>query len=208
MTGVILAGGRSLRMGRDKATIPLAGEPLWQRQAATLRGAGAAHVNLVLRPEQAPPAVADTSAVRVLRDVLRGAGPIAGLHASLHARPLADWNLVLAVDLPRARSDWFRWLLGFCGEGIGAIVRQGSGYEPLAAIYPAAAGPIVAAQIGRGDYSLQRLAGRLVQTGLLRAIPLPAGARAQLANWNTPADLGFGQPDPAPNSDGVALAQS
>jgi molybdopterin-guanine dinucleotide biosynthesis protein A len=184
-------------MGRDKATLVLAGEPLWLRQSRALRGAGATRVNLALRQEQTPPQDVGAAAVRVLRDVFRDVGPIAGLHAALRAQPLADWNLILAVDLPRVRSEWFRWLLGFCADGTGAIAVHGAGYEPLAAIYPALAGPIVAAQIGRGDYSLQRLADYLVQTGLLRAIPLPAGARTQLANWNTPSDLGTGDPEHA-----------
>ena len=189
LTGVILAGGRSRRMGRDKAAIPVAGEPLWKRQARVLREAGAASVVLVLRPDQAPPPDTGAAAVQVLRDVYRDAGPIAGLHIALTAPPLAGWYLVLAVDLPSVRPDWYGWLAGSCDDGVGAIVEHENGYEPLAAIYPAAAGPVITAHCERGEYSLQRLAEHLVQTGLLRAIPLSARRLPQLANWNTPADI-------------------
>ena len=188
--GVILAGGRSRRMGRDKAELSVAGEPLWQRQARVLREAGADRVALVLRSGQIPPPGAGASALQVRRDVYRDAGPMAGLHAALTTPLLASWYLVLAVDLPHVRPDWFGWLLGFCRDHTGAIVMHDTGYEPLAAIYPAGTGPVVAAQLARGEYSLQRLAERLVQTRRMRAIPLPAHARAQVTNWNTPADVG------------------
>jgi len=68
-------------------------------------------------------------------------------------------------------------------------VQHDTGYEPLAAVYPAGAGPVVAAYLARGEHSLQRLAERLVQTRRMRAIPLPAHARTQVTNWNTPADV-------------------
>jgi len=197
LTGVILAGGRSRRMGRDKATLPFKGTPLWQRQARLLRSAGATRVALVLRPDQPLPPGAEKSAVEVLRDLHLNAGPIAGLCSALTAPPLAAWYLVLAVDLPLLQLDWFGWLSGFCDDGIGAIARHAAGFEPLAAIYPAAAGPIVAAHIERGENSLQILAAHLVQAGNLRAVPLPARRRTQLANWNTPADLDPGKSVPA-----------
>jgi molybdopterin-guanine dinucleotide biosynthesis protein A len=189
LTGVILAGGHSRRMGRDKAVIPVAGEPLWQRQARTLRAAGATRVALVLRPGQSVPPDTDRLAVQVLRDDRVDSGPIAGLHSALASQPPSAWYLVLAVDLPHLRPDWFGWLSVFCDDGIGAIARHDSGFEPLAAIYPAAAGPIVAAHIESGENSLQSLADHLVRTGKLRAVPLPARKRTQLANWNTPADI-------------------
>jgi molybdopterin-guanine dinucleotide biosynthesis protein A len=189
LTGVILAGGRSRRMGRDKALLLVAGEMLWQRQARVLRDSGATSVRLVLRPEQQPPPGADAPDVQLLRDVHLDAGPIAGLHSALVAPPSAHWYFTLAVDLPRVQPDWFRWLSGFCDGGSGAIARHDTGYEPLAAIYPAAAGPVIARHIARGEYSLQQLADRLVQMQLLQAIQLPARRRAQLANWNTPADI-------------------
>ena len=189
LMGVILAGGRSRRMGRDKAELSVAGEPLWQRQARVLRSAGAARVALVLRPGQIPPSGAGASALQVRRDVYRDAGPMAGLHAALTTPPLANRYLVLAVDLPHVRPDWFGWLLGFCRDHTGAMVRHDTGYEPLAAIYPAGAGPVVAAYLERGEHSLQRLAERLVQARQMRAIPLQAHARTQVTNWNTPADV-------------------
>jgi molybdopterin-guanine dinucleotide biosynthesis protein A len=114
---------------------------------------------------------------------------------------LAAWYLVLAVDLPHLQADWFGWLSGFCDDGIGAIAKHESGFEPLAAIYPAAAGPIVAEHIERGENSLQHLAEHLVQTENLRAVPLPMRRRAQLANWNTPADIDLGESAPTTSPD-------
>jgi molybdopterin-guanine dinucleotide biosynthesis protein A len=193
-------------MGRDKASIFVSGEPLWRRQARVLRKAGATRVALVLRPGQSVPPDTDKLAVQVLRDDHVDSGPIAGLHAAITAPPLAHWYLVLAVDLPKIEPDWFGWLSGFCDDGVGAIASHDTGYEPLAAIYPVAAGPVIAGQIERGEYSLQYLADCLVQTGRLRAIPLPARRLTQLVNWNTPADMDEKELAPACKTPGAVDA--
>ena len=174
LTGVILAGGRSRRMGRDKASVLVAGEMLWQRQARVLRDSGATSVRLVLRPEQQPPPGADAPDVQLLRDVHLDAGPIAGLHSALVAPPSAHWYFTLAVDLPRVQPDWFRWLSGFCDGGSGAIARHDTGYEPLAAIYPAAAGPVIARHIARGEYSAASIASSIKPASTSRCLEVAA----------------------------------
>jgi len=51
-SAVLLAAGRSTRMGRDKALLEVDGRPLWQRQREVLQGLGAAELFLSVRPEQ------------------------------------------------------------------------------------------------------------------------------------------------------------
>jgi molybdopterin-guanine dinucleotide biosynthesis protein A len=186
LTGAVLAGGASRRMGRDKATLPLDNEPLWQRQAHLLRAAGAGIVGIVRQPDQ--PALTLSAGVSLWHDAVVDAGPLAGLHAALTAST-TGWLAVLATDMPCIDASWFQWLRGHCGPDCGAVVHHADGsFEPLAAIYPRAALPEVAARLAAGNGSLQSLISSLVERGQLRAIELPASDAWRVSNWNTPAD--------------------
>jgi molybdopterin-guanine dinucleotide biosynthesis protein A len=200
LTGALLAGGRSRRMGRDKALLPVAGEPLWRRQVRVLRESGAASVAVVLRQGQpALPGMADgltgdltddtaDAPVRTLRDQFPEAGPLAGLHAALTATPAGSLLMLLAVDLPQIEADWYKWLLRFCHPGAGAVAHLDGFPEPLAAIYPAAALPFAADCLASGDHAMRRLIEQLTARDLLRQVEVPRERRKNLANCNAPSD--------------------
>src|SRR5690348_17763401 len=127
-SALLLAGGKSSRMGRDKAFLELEGEPLWQRQLATLRA---------LSPEQlliAGPRREQWTGLEVIADQIAEAGPLAGIAAALH-KCTAPHLVVLAVDLPMVTSDFLRALLELCREEQGAVPTAAGAAEPLAAIY-------------------------------------------------------------------------
>jgi molybdopterin-guanine dinucleotide biosynthesis protein A len=187
LTGAVLAGGHSRRMGADKALLPVHGRSLWLRQVKLLQAAGASTVGVVRRPGQ--PALPLPADVPLWIDRVTDAGPLAGLQAALAASP-TDWLAVVAVDLPRLEAAWFIWLAESCAPDRGAIVRHPTGeFEPLAAIYPRVALNAVGAQLRGPDFSLQRLAATLVALGHLAPVPVPENRREFLQNWNTPADV-------------------
>ncbi|HXQ80696.1 MAG TPA: molybdenum cofactor guanylyltransferase [Opitutaceae bacterium] len=188
MLGVVLAGGEGRRMGRDKAELPVDGEPLWRRQARVLRGAGAERVVLIRRRGQAPVESADCRL-----DVFARSGPLAGLHAALGI-PGHLWVAVLAVDMPGIDPAWFAWLRGFCRPGAGAIARHAQALEPLAAIYPAQAREGLAERLVRRDLSVRRFALELAAAGRLVVVPLPAGAATRVASLNAPPAAPTGHP--------------
>lgn len=185
LTGVVLAGGRSTRMGRDKARLRADGVELWRRQRRVLEAAGAGPVMFALRARQrrfAP-------GLKVVRDTRGGIGPIAGVHAALRASG-SEWLAVLAVDLPRVDAAWLRKLMRLCGPGRGAVGISREGFfEPFAAIYPRA----VLTEIERvvvaeaGSRSLQPLLREWVARGLMKAVRLSASEQATLFNWNAGA---------------------
>src|SRR5438874_930496 len=106
---VLLAAGRSTRMGRDKALLEVDGVPLWQRQRDLLASLGAAEIFLSVRPEQEWSHRAPGFAA-LLYDDLPNAGPMSGITAALE-RTTHSHVAVLAIDLPRMDADWFRDLL-------------------------------------------------------------------------------------------------
>ncbi|HKB57514.1 MAG TPA: NTP transferase domain-containing protein [Lacunisphaera sp.] len=188
LTGAVMAGGASRRMGQDKALLMLDGEPLWLRQMRVLREAGANRVGIVRQREQAPLVL--PSGVTLWHDTVIGAGPLAGLHAALGACE-TEWLAVLATDMPRIDAGWFRWLRGYCRPGCGAMVRHANGhFEPLAAIYPRAALAEVTRRLHAGPLALHALAEVLLAERQLVSVPLPATESWRVANWNTPAEVG------------------
>ncbi|MCW5549944.1 MAG: molybdenum cofactor guanylyltransferase [Opitutaceae bacterium] len=179
-SAVLLAGGRSSRMGADKALLPTQGRPLWQRQVEVLRAAGAREIFFSVRPEQAwIPA-----GVQVVQDAVAGAGPLAGIAAALAA--CGDGHLaVLAVDLPRMEPAWFARLLERCGPGAGAVGRRGNFYEPLAAIYPRELLAAATEALARGELSLQAfIAGAGTR---MRSVEIGSNESEWFLNWNEPS---------------------
>ena len=132
----ILAGGKSTRMGQDKAFLELEGETLLAR-AITLAASAASEIRLVGDPQKLLPFG------RVVEDVFPDRGPLGGIHAAL-TNSTADLNLVLAVDLPFVEPRFLAYLLSVASQS-GAIVsvpRASGGWQPLCAVYRREFGPV------------------------------------------------------------------
>jgi len=124
VTGYVLAGGRSTRLGRDKRFLRLDGR--------TLLAATARRIEAALG--RAPALVGD-DLPGGLPDARLGCGPLGGLVAALRVCP-TDWALVLAVDLPRLSGRDLEALLRAAGSHrpLACLTRDGRP-EPLAALY-------------------------------------------------------------------------
>ena len=125
----ILAGGKSTRMGRDKAFLELGGETLLAR-AVALAGAVASQVRMVGDSRKL------ASFGPVVEDVYCECGPLGGIHAALASSP-AEFNLVLAVDLPFVERKFLEYLVAQA-RASGAVVtlaRASGGWQPLCAVY-------------------------------------------------------------------------
>jgi molybdopterin-guanine dinucleotide biosynthesis protein A len=96
ITAYVLAGGRSTRMGRDKAMLPLAGRTLLARAVATLRTVATEVVLLGNREDL-------QGADRAIPDLHPGCGPVGGMETALRdlaSHQTADWACFLPVDMP------------------------------------------------------------------------------------------------------------
>ncbi|CAN5563968.1 hypothetical protein BH20VER3_BH20VER3_08040 [soil metagenome] len=181
-SAVLLAGGKSSRMGRDKAFLEIAGQPLWRRQIETLSR---------LSPEQlmiSGPSRTAWSAYENAPDQHANGGPLAGVAAALQQCRTAHL-LVLAVDLARMTSDYLASLLQLCPRHQGIVPQGGGRFEPLAAIYPAACRALAEANLHVGDYSMQNFVRRARERGLVLERPISNAEIPLFANLNTPADL-------------------
>jgi len=184
-SAVLLAGGESRRMGRDKAGVLVAGQALWERQLATLAALRPREI-LISGKRDGPYAGAG---FEVLEDLHPGCGPLAGLEAASR-RMETDWLCVLAIDLPWMSATFLARLLEIAGRtGRGVVPQDGGRFEPLAAVYPSAMQPVIEEQLATTDWSMQRLVRRGLELGLVVPYALADEERALFRNVNTPADL-------------------
>jgi molybdopterin-guanine dinucleotide biosynthesis protein A len=109
VTAVVLCGGQSSRMGRDKAALPFGGETMLDR-VVRLAGDVAGEVMVVAREGQAVPA-----GVTVVRDPVAGLGPLAGIAAGLGAIT-SDVAVVVACDMPLIRPAVLERLVASLGD--------------------------------------------------------------------------------------------
>lgn len=183
-SAVILAGGKSSRMGRDKAWLEVGGQRLLDRQIELVREIGAEEVFISGRAE------ADYSGFHghVLRDKFANAGPLAGIESALTAAK-SPLLLVLAVDLVEMSAELLRRLAAGCSTNVGVIPRVNGNIEPLAAFYPKSAHGLARSQLAGGCFAVKDFAERCVQCGLSRFIELAASDAHHFTNWNSPADM-------------------
>jgi molybdopterin-guanine dinucleotide biosynthesis protein A len=183
-SAVILAGGKSSRMGRDKAWLEVEGMPLLARQVKLVREMGAAEIFISGRPEK------DYSefGCPVLQDKFAGAGPLAGIERALAATS-SSLLLVLAVDLPAMKAGFLRRLAATCTDHYGAIPRLAGNIEPLAAFYPKSSRLLAESLLCGRHNAVAIFAGHCVRSGLAQFVDQSPGEAVYFSNWNSPSDL-------------------
>lgn len=129
MNGFVLAGGRSTRMGRDKATLRLGDQLLVVRALDLLRRLGLNPRICGSRPDLA-------GFGEVIFDRTAEAGPLGGIEAALSASD-AELNLFLPVDLPLMPGEFVHWMMerAELSHAVATIPRLGDRPQPLCAVY-------------------------------------------------------------------------
>jgi molybdopterin-guanine dinucleotide biosynthesis protein A len=100
-----------------------------------------------------------------------------------------DLLIVLAVDLARIQPGFLRKLLTRSTRACGVVPVHENRFEPLVAVYPAAAAGIAIEQLTMGEFVLQCFAGRLSTEGLISSYNVQLSEQVQISNWNTPEDI-------------------
>jgi molybdenum cofactor guanylyltransferase len=181
---VILAGGRSTRMGRDKALLEVGEQPLLARQINLTWATRATEVFISGR------AGVDYSHFNcpVLLDRFPDAGPLAGIERGLAALAAARL-LVLAVDLPAMTESLLNMMAAASPEHLGVIPRLNGRIEPLAAFFPKASLRLAQVALRSNNYSVTAFSQQCVYAGIAKFIELPARQIRCFTNWNSPADV-------------------
>jgi len=175
--GLLLAGGRSRRFGRDKRRALLGGRTLADIAIAKLRAVVDGDLWI---------AGAGTFEARgrafLVDDLVRGRGPLSGIAGGLMRTSFGI--LVLPCDVPLVGLDTLSALTRMarrCGRVV--ALRSMRGWEPLVAFYPRTAFPQIAAALREGQGAPHRLLERL------GALALPVGRTDEMCNVNRVEDL-------------------
>jgi molybdopterin-guanine dinucleotide biosynthesis protein A len=183
LSAVLLAGGESRRMGRDKAMLVIDGIPLWQRQMALLRelDPAALFVSARARPAWLP------AEARFIADAPAGRGPLAAIAATLPEIETTHL-LALAVDMP-AMSAWhIATLWRHAAPRCGVLPWLDDRPEPFPAIYPVEASPIANKLLAGPDVSMIAFTRELLAASLMEKHVIGSPDASLYANCNSPAD--------------------
>jgi molybdenum cofactor guanylyltransferase len=184
VTAFVLAGGKSSRMGSDKAFLSFGDETLLLR---ALKAAGSVTRDVRIVGDAGKFAVF----AQTVEDVYRERGPLGGIHAALSSSE-TELNLMLAVDLPFVESRFLKYLLLRAQES-GAWVTvpcTDSGLQPLCAVYRRGFVETAERSLIEGKNKIDSLFRR-VETYVIEADELMrAGFSAEMfRNVNTPEEL-------------------
>jgi molybdopterin-guanine dinucleotide biosynthesis protein A len=149
----ILTGGRSSRMGRDKALLPYRGATLVEWIAAQAREV-CSSVTLVGAPERYR-----QLGLPCLAERYAGCGPLSGIEAALRHRG-GGWSLIVACDMPRLTPELFGGMLAAAERSPADVVAaepRGGRLEPLCAVWNQRALPAVEAALAAGRYAVRGL---------------------------------------------------
>jgi molybdenum cofactor guanylyltransferase len=172
VTGFVLAGGKSSRMGQDKAFMQF-GERTLLAHALELARAATGKVWIIGSAEKF------ATFGPVLEDVFPGRGPLAGIQAAL-AGTRTELNLITAVDMPFLQLDFLNYLIARARASHAEVVvpRAGGGLQPLCAIY-------------RKDFA--EVAQRSLQAGKNKIGPLFAEVQTLIIEAPDLEQNGFGE---------------
>ncbi|MDX2185916.1 MAG: molybdenum cofactor guanylyltransferase [Opitutaceae bacterium] len=181
-SGVVLAGGHSTRMGREKATLDMGGTPLWRRQLDLVQSLGASEKWIAMRADQNWLPLG----IPRLNDAHPDQGPMGAVAYSLQ-KARYDHLVVLAIDLPKMTPQWYRRIGQRCADGIGVVGQHPDGkFEPLGAIYPKKLSAKMSAAVSEGQLSLQVFLQAAIEDGFMRTEEIRAEDAPLFENWNEP----------------------
>jgi molybdopterin-guanine dinucleotide biosynthesis protein A len=185
--GVILCGGRSSRMGRPKAWLPMGDETMLGR-VVRLVGEVVSPVVVVAAPGQEVPPL--PTGTLVVRDPAEGRGPLQGLAVGLESlRGQADAAYVSSCDVPFLQPAFVRRMIDLLGEHAACVPEVEGRLHPLAGVYRLevadAAGQLLAEGCSRAVFLVERVPARIVGPQELANL---GPSFPSLRNLNTPAD--------------------
>ncbi|GAB2767767.1 hypothetical protein GCM10027275_07770 [Rhabdobacter roseus] len=188
LRGLVLSGGESRRMGRDKGLIPTT-EGTWAQRAGTLLGTLGLSVAVVVREAQraAYAEVLDPAFELLLDADLPLGGPLKGILSAHQKYPTHDW-LVLPCDLPDMTAAVLRQLVLFYEQNPTATAwayREPEGWQPLPGIYSARRLRYLTRVLGRGQLRRASLQ-QVLERGHSAALVLPSALKGTFRNYNYP----------------------
>lgn len=184
MTGIVLAGGESRRMGADKSFIRIAGMPMVAHVINALRMAVDTVIVVTNRPEAYAP-----YDVEVATDAYNRRSSLIGVYSGL-LRSRDEYNFIVACDMPFLNPGLVRHMCGLAaGEYDAVLPRIGELTEPLHAVYRRTLLPEIRDRIERGRLRISGIfTGKRIRYVTEEEIDRFDPRRRSFVNLNTPQE--------------------
>ena len=180
VTGVLLAGGKSRRMGRDKAGLVLAGQTLAERMLAWLNSHFPHTLIAGDRPDLA------CSGVDYFPDIYTGSS-LGGLHNGLvHAQ--TDWIFAVACDMPFPDTRLLTPMLKQRNKAAAVVLQTPTGFEPLFALYHKSCLPVLEQLLQENKFRIHGFF-ELIEVNAIDPTAYVVDWQKSLSNLNTPEDF-------------------
>ena len=190
ITGIILAGGKSSRLGRDKASVDVGGQRIIDRVIGALQSSCDEVLIIGDRPERQNE-LSLPKCIQYRSDDLKGRGSIGGLYTGLKASDTL-WSLVVACDMPFISRELIRFMLSIISKNrCDAIVPIINGrYQPTHALYNSTCIPFIEKNISSGNFRMDSYFDEIyldeISEDVINSIK---GAELSFFNVNTEDDL-------------------
>lgn len=176
ITGIVIAGGKSSRMGSNKALVMYKGKRLVDNAIQVVQN----YTETILISSNVS---IPNTIFSIIPDDIKNIGPIGGLFSSLKASN-TDINIVIPCDVPHIETNLYKILIDNSDNVDAVIPRLPNGkLEPLIACYNKSIIPIIEKSINSGDYKLVNLLQKL------NVKYIDVANIKQFKNINTPTDL-------------------
>lgn len=181
ITAIILAGGQSRRMGRDKGLVLLNGKPMVQH---VLDKAKSITDNAMIITNQ--PGY-EHFGVPTYSDLIEDKGPLGGIYTGLHYTR-TEYNLVLSCDIPLVSVSFLNRLASYRGENQAWVPVHENQPQPLCAIYKKEIRPQIKLSFEAGPLSMQKFL-ETINTSFIDMSDVGAEHKNGFANLNSPEDV-------------------
>ena len=185
---IVLAGGKGLRLGQDKASEIIGGKSLLERVVSRLASFNS-DILIVSASERASPRLNAYPRLKAVTDIYLGKGPLGGIYAGLKASD-SLYNLVVACDMPFLNQALLRYMVQVSAGFDLVIPRWGELIEPLHAVYSKSCLAPIESLLKQGDLRIRQLFA-LVKVRYVEAEEIERYDPRHLSffNVNTEADL-------------------
>jgi molybdopterin-guanine dinucleotide biosynthesis protein A len=152
---IVLAGGRGLRLGHEKALETVGNRSLIERVVSSLSFLNS-KIIVVAAAKQSLPRFTDCPNLKVVTDTYPGKGPLGGIYTGLVASD-SSYNLVVACDMPFLNQALLGYMIGV-SDGFDLVIpRLGEMIEPLHAVYTKVCLPLSKSLLEQGKLRVGEL---------------------------------------------------
>jgi len=154
ITGIILSGGQSTRMGTDKALLRINGKTLLECALGICRPVCSDILISSNNPEH------EKFGYKIIPDERKNCGPLGGIYSCLK-KSVTDWNFIISVDSAFVTQDFVAFLISEIGDFDAIIPVHKNGKEPLIAMYHKNCISVIREKIKLRDFKMQHLLNEL-----------------------------------------------